>query len=356
MPLFKTTEDLQRSISLAGLGAELSEIAATARPTITFVGVQVPDDPLPIGTSKVGGFPDLPSDLAWACRPAYPDAERRAETIRRAGQRKREYLKSIPQLVPQLAREAVDDIPAKYEARSALLFVEPFPLAFVAQLNLEELSHEEAFDVDLPRSGLLSFFIDITTGGGQFPRVIWHDQPIASLKRTPPPHGLVEFFNTYCAASGLETSEAELWQAQATAEVLHPFSAITIPQHWEYAFPPGSLKSKAIQDWFYGEAKHTFHPKLPGNTIGGYRLGGWADNIQGNREDDLVEANTQDRISTPGETPWRHLFSVEGEHYAGTRSMIGDVIGTDGNMCYMIKHDYLVQRRFQKAQVSCQST
>jgi hypothetical protein len=352
MLAFKNIEDLKRSISAAGLGAKSTDIVATARPTILLVGVQVPDDPLPIGTSKVGGFPDLPSDFAWVCRPAYPDAERRANIIRRAGQRQRDYLKSIPQL-PQ---EAVDDIPAKYEARSALLFFEPFPLAFVAQLNLEELSHEEGFDVDLPRTGLLSFFIDITTGGGHFPHVVWHDQPIASLKRTPPPYGLAEFFNTYCAASGFETSEAELWQAQTKAEAFHPFSAVTIPRHWQRAFPHGSAKSKAIQDWFHGKAKHNFRPQLPGNTIGGYRLGGWAENIQGNREDDLVGGNTQDGISTPGITQWRHLFSVEGEHYAGTRSMIGDVIGPDGNMCYMIKRDDLVQCRFDKAQVSCQSS
>jgi hypothetical protein len=56
--------NLEQSLKEAGLGAENRDIAATLRPVVLFLQQQAPDTSLPVGTSKIGGDPDLPEDFA----------------------------------------------------------------------------------------------------------------------------------------------------------------------------------------------------------------------------------------------------------------------------------------------------
>src|SRR5579864_36438 len=49
----------------AGIARLLKDIDALARPSIRLYTTPVDEASLPIGTSKVGGLPDLPPDLSW---------------------------------------------------------------------------------------------------------------------------------------------------------------------------------------------------------------------------------------------------------------------------------------------------
>lgn len=98
-----------------------------------------------IGSSRLGGLPDLPADLVWPCWNAGPyftlEARRARKELPHAGNaRGRAYW-----------QEQID----RYEARAAAA---PRPLSFVGQLNCADLAPSE---LPLPRSGLLSFFYDL---------------------------------------------------------------------------------------------------------------------------------------------------------------------------------------------------
>lgn len=51
-----------------GLGSLAAEILALAKPAVQFTVSRRPDAGIPIGSTKVGGDPDLPSDLDWPLR------------------------------------------------------------------------------------------------------------------------------------------------------------------------------------------------------------------------------------------------------------------------------------------------
>ncbi len=49
----------------AGISRLLKDIDALAKPSIRLYTTPVEETGLPVGTSKVGGLPDLPPDLSW---------------------------------------------------------------------------------------------------------------------------------------------------------------------------------------------------------------------------------------------------------------------------------------------------
>ncbi len=95
------TDDLRSRLDRAGLSAIANELVNQSKESMVMKSAAVPDDSVPLGASKLGGFPDLPASLAW---PKWKTGE----------------------------------------------------LSFVVQVNLAELPENDM----LPRSGLLSFFYD----------------------------------------------------------------------------------------------------------------------------------------------------------------------------------------------------
>jgi uncharacterized protein YwqG len=98
-------DDLKSMLEMHGLGNMSDAILAAARKCVRFEGMAKESPKAPVGTSKLGGQPDLPEILDWPLRDGRP-------------------------------------------------------LAFLAQIALSHLPTNEE-STQLPRSGLLSFFFDV---------------------------------------------------------------------------------------------------------------------------------------------------------------------------------------------------
>lgn len=74
-PLPKDRDELRRSLIAAGHGGStLDRLVTQARDTMCLVTEPVDEGTILIGASKFGGAPDLPRNMAWPMRPAYPHA------------------------------------------------------------------------------------------------------------------------------------------------------------------------------------------------------------------------------------------------------------------------------------------
>ena len=358
MATFRTLRDLEQSVAAAGLQSHLPAIIATVRPVILFVRAREPDDALPVGTTKLGGHPNLPAGMAWPMRPAYRDAEKRRQRLMKETEASRKFNAQLAEdktfsLVQRDSfRNLTKSTEAWNKARAEFGF-QPFPLAFVAQFSLAALSRDPGFPIEFPDTGLLSIFQDII-GGGEV-RVTWHDQPVETLQSAKPPQQLVDWYDRFTPL-GLYTSDNEQWRHQTGADVLQPFSALAVPDHWENAYPYDTPLWHAFRNWIGTEAGQKLNyrpegplgsqPNLSGNF--GDRLGGWPANIQSPPEPDLAaQLIIGNHTIVPGKTTWFHLFSHAGEYYGGTRFMPRAHSG-DGTSYILIRDTDLAARRFER--------
>lgn len=132
-----TLDDFVRQVGLE----PASPFARGAAPALRLRGSATAD----LGSSRLGGLPDLPAELPWPCWDARThftlEAQRARGKLPAAGNdRGRAFW-----------RERIE----RYEAGAAS---DPRPLSFVAQLNCADLA---ASDLPLPPDGLLSFFYDL---------------------------------------------------------------------------------------------------------------------------------------------------------------------------------------------------
>jgi hypothetical protein len=337
MIAFRTEDDLRRALDTVGLSALADDVVATSRPGLIFVRRQRQDDALPVGTSKIFGLPDLPPGIAWPHRQPLLDCAARARKLRERRTRERKFYASLGWA--NADRNAAED---HYDELRIASFDRSFPLAPVAQFDLEALSCEQGFDADLPRHGILSLFEDLTVGNSI--HVYWFDMPAAALERRTPPGELVALSDT--------RQPDDPWAGQTKAEVLEPHSTLTVPFHWADA--AGSHRSEMLD--FLDRSPLDHHPTAeetadePAGCFGD-RLGGWPAPIHSNPESSF-EGDKCRRIQ-PGEDRIRHLFSWGGESYSGTRHMHAP-FNSDGTTYVMIRRDDLVARRFNKAGASHQ--
>ena len=353
MTAYRTVDDLRASLDRAGLLSYAEPIARSARPVILFLRVQAPDEALPPGASKMGGLPDLPEDFAWPTRGPYPDAANRAvNAIDFAKQTAATMQKQVEgPLEPhqrRIAQWEVDRLKTAAELRAAA-FQNRFPLGFVGQIDLVAMSAEPGFDPELPKTGTLSVFEDISGEGlAETPALFWHDRPAATLKRRPPPEALVQMHDE---AGSYGLGQDAKWASLTLAETLVPFSALSVPHHWKTATPVDSEPWRRIWAWFqsgdgeYAPGAPSFegHAEHPQAGYFGDRLGGWPNPIQGDVEQEMDGV----KIETPGLTRWRQIFAYGGEFYGGTRRMPSDGKG-DGTTYHMIEARDLEARRFDK--------
>jgi len=364
MAMFKTVFEMRRALVDAGLQALANDIAATARPAIIFTRRQADDDVLPVGTGKAGGLPDLPQGFPWPTRAPLADADeyiealrtRRAEERERAasydheagynailavlsGKERDDFIRSIEASRPDPQRLA--DMQAeqdRYDDLMAASFGREFPLAFLAQFNLQALSVEAGFDLDLPEHGMLSLFEDITsdyTDGAI--HVFWFPDDIASLKRQSPPAELV-------ALSDAGRPDIP-WAELTKAEVMEPHSVLTVPFHWAAATGHRPDVYGFLHQPSTGYYPQTEEPADDQAGFFGDRLGGWPEPIQSDPETE-IQGLTGSLV--PGDDRIRHLVSLGGEYYAGTRRM-HEPFGGDGTTYLMIPRDLLLEKRLDEA-------
>jgi uncharacterized protein YwqG len=129
-------QELQELLDELGLNRAAGEIARLARTGWRLTTKRVRDADLPVGTSRIGGLPDLPPGVSW------PEWQ-------------------------------------------------GLPLAFIAQIRLEDLDDD---DNPLPAGGLLSFVYDAEQRTWGFDpadrgswRVFYFDTAEALVRREPPP-------------------------------------------------------------------------------------------------------------------------------------------------------------------------
>lgn len=344
---FRTIADLEAWMTTAGLAEHVPAVRTTARPTALFGRELVDDEPLPIGTHKFGGHPDLPAGMPWPERPALPDADAKGAKLLREARR---WLAARTGMFPEtvIGRRLCVEMREAALQRHALhrsTLSRPFPLAFVVQFDLADLAQRGALDPALPRHGLLSLFTDVTWRGHSGRNwVFWHHGPMTDLRRAEPPGELVSFYET----AGVSCDGDIAWRERRGCERLHPFAAVTIPDQW---WEEPSFKML--------NADLAYHARLPFDhdpaaafAAGNDRradfadqLGGWPATLQGQHPEWDLPGTAAEKKAPPGRSPWRVLYAGDNQFWGGTRFMSTDRAYGD-RIYVMIRADALRARRF----------
>src|SRR5262245_2519521 len=128
-------------------------ILKLAKPALSLARLTTTDDQLPFGSSKLGGLPDLPSDIPW---PTFGDCT--------------DSYSGMTDLSPEEAGQ---------------------PCGFVGQFNCADLACTLAGKM-FPQQGLLSLFCIFDPNSGQDGvRMLYHPD-MSGLVRKNPPAGLIE--------------------------------------------------------------------------------------------------------------------------------------------------------------------
>ncbi|MDP9840532.1 uncharacterized protein YwqG [Neorhizobium huautlense] len=238
-------DELSDRLTEAGMSAAgVEAIIKVARDGIVLDTKAADEAALAPGFSKVGGLPDLPKNIEWPVRPAYDGAETLAaqftadavtfygdagiappwmpETEGKAflAERKRardEAMAATLKIMKDSGAEVNEDelaeemtLPADVAIKAATeqrlladAVTKPFPLPFIAQVDLAAMANEPGFDKALPTNGRLLFFYDMPVLPASYePRgkagwkVIYDDTPVADLERKPLPKALADFPGT----------------------------------------------------------------------------------------------------------------------------------------------------------------
>ncbi|MGI2032422.1 DUF1963 domain-containing protein [Rhizobium panacihumi] len=235
-------DELSDRLTEAGMSAEgVAAIVKVARDALVLDTKPADETVMAPGASKVGGLPDLPKGAVWPVRPAYDNAHELAEQFTADAANFYADAGQVPPWVPEAEGKAFAEERkrANEEARAAALkimkeagaevneadlagvgglppdvavkaaveqrllaenVVKPFPLPFIAQVDLAALAGEAGFDKALPTTGRLLFFYDMPVLPASYePRgkagwkLIYDDTPVADLERKPLPKELADF-------------------------------------------------------------------------------------------------------------------------------------------------------------------
>jgi uncharacterized protein YwqG len=302
-------EGWRRRLTEAGVEQTLAAaLAELVRPSIALLpGAAAADSALLVGSTRLGGSPDLPAGMPWPVRRPYRLVVPRGN--RTPMQRKR-------------------------------------PLAFLAQIAMSDATAVGGTDLGLPKWGLLSFFYDAESQPWGFDpgdavgfRLMWFDD--RGLQRREPPEALEQRFNPVPLA------------AQAR-ECTPPVETFVVSQILTSAADAKSTRRQLV-DLFAGEGREDF-------LHAGHALGGWPCPIQGEMETEcqLVangvfcggpEGFSSERAARlrPGAADWRLILQLDTDERAGW--MWGD----GGKIYVWMREQDVRARRFDRCWTILQS-
>jgi hypothetical protein len=374
---------LQRSMSAADITPDaVTAILRLARPALMLATEPRDEGAIAIGSTKIGGKPDLPAGITWPERPAYAnadelvreaysiaerfhadaglvppwmsaeDGERMLAENARSKAETREFMKSLSAdyadldtdpsygFTPEQAGEVAREASAKVAAVTA-----SFPLSFIAQIDLAALADSPGFDAALPRDGRLYLFYDLFVlppsyhpASGVGLRLIHDRSPAGELERKDLPPAL----------AAVSEIGAPILQSGSVAVT----PAMTSVPEYSAAIETLKLSEEnlsAYGSWLSGV------PGWPGDGAGQtHQLGGWRRAIQATMEGTAqlaangLNAGTSEAFrSEEGKrlledaASWRLVFQL------GPDEAIGNTL--PGALNILMREDDLKAGRFERA-------
>jgi len=394
-PWPSTREEFRASLQESGLDdALVDHLTAQVLPAVRLVTSPADPQTSPLGASRLGGAPDLPAEISWPVRPPYADAEVRAAAYRKRaadaladaglvpdwmpadeGERyvaeRQKFMREIHESTAALTAQyegslTADELaeltrPTPENAREssredlqrAQAVAKPFPLSFVAQLDLEALSVNSGFDPALPKEGRLLLFYDLLeTPAGWDPnaaigfRVVWDRSRRAALRRSAVPSEL----------SAIESYQPTVLNPATLGDHAVITAIPPSDKNWD-AFPIGEATSRPEDDeayWAYDSWLSRFGtPDTPDGW--GHQLGGWPQPIQNGMQARAqlaangINAGTPEAYETPAALrlladakAWKLILQLGVDEAVGLRA---------GAYYVLLRSDDLAARRFDKVWV-----
>lgn len=387
LPMPQSRQELAGRLTQAGISAGgVSRIVALARDAQVLDTAPADESAIALGASKVGGRPDLPGTMPWPVRPAYEDGADMA----RAFETEAANLYADAGLAPpwmeakegeaflaarkafnaevnadtlalmkkggvdvegldfdKLAERSPEDLAvSSAELRAkAKAVTEPFPLAFILQIDLAEMASKPGFDTDLPKEGRLLFFYDLSQIPAPFKpqskpgwQVIHDTTPRDGLRRVEVPPALAGF---------------------PAPSVLKPMAVTS--RAVMSTIPTGSSSFDSLSP-VTGKDAQTYHEWLfslgwPTEEAGGnHQLGGWPRSIQSGMEatsqlaSNGIDAGQSGAYQSDAAKAllahagdWQLVLQVGTDMAAGNR--------LPGGIYVLMRKQDLAARRFDKAWV-----
>ncbi|CAM5776087.1 hypothetical protein LMIY3S_05350 [Labrys miyagiensis] len=354
----QSREDMQDSLQGSGLPMPIAHrLAEQAEPALLLATLGVAEEAeIPLGSSKIGGLPDLPAEVPWPQRPPYADAAERAaahhaEALRLASEATRPGSWMTPEQARLFSRER--------DALADAVGV-TFPLAFLAQLDLASLSQIQGFPSSLPAEGRLLLFFDywecppgFDPGSAAGFRLIWDRTPTGRLRRKSVP-------------AAFAATARERWSSLFRPAAVTAFPILTAipPSDRNFdAFPRG-LEAGTFWDEESDEGRYEEWLARFGTPDGkegpNHRLGGWPIPLQNGMQamaqlatrgihcgaaDAFRTAAARRLLDTAGD--WRLVLQIGRDDAAGLFS--------SGCLYVLMREQDIRLRAFDRAWMICQS-
>ena len=323
------------------------QLAAQAKPAVWLETTAVDDEAeIALGSTKLGGSPDLPADVAWPERAAYADQNKRVQShVEDSKAPNSRWRWATPEQAQSFRDEALQHIERLQN---------PFPLNFLGQINFAEVWATGAADEDFPQTGVLSVFYDLVEQPwGYDPadaaalQLIYSPEPAALARREAPQilKDLPEHWQLSPVACTLNTCCTPLPMETAQWDSL----GLTLTDQ----------QGDRFVEWWLDEAENGASNE--GEDSGCHRIGGWPTPVQGDMQTEcaLVAAGhycgSGDAYTRPAlqevrdtATQWLLLMQI------GTDEKAGMGWGDDGQLYLWIRRDDLRAQRFDQARLVLQ--
>ena len=283
--------------------------AGHARSNIRLIPSAASEDNTRPGTSKLGGWPDLPAGVAWPTRGPYRYARRKDEDAYRP--------------------------PEAWEAQ---------PLSFLAQINLADVA-EAGCDLPLPKAGLLLFFYESEVQPWGFDPLDAPGSRVLLVKAETTIRRQVE---TAAASSRVRPLQ------------LHPNQGLP---DWGWLQDENEGNSQFNQEAFHEELEKLSDEDAREISFDGHMFGGWPASIQHPMELECemvrhgIFAGEPEGYADPrvpamrgSAKDWRLLLQLNSD------DDLDWMWGDEGKIYYWCREDDIAQGRFDRAWTILQCT